>query len=320
MRSSVRPHLPEEELHAWLDGELSRAQRVEVAEHLLACLICRALEAEVRALRARSTALLAIAAPAIIRGIPLPARPARRRLRPMAAAAAALLAGGSWLASRPAPGDTPTPRLATAFVTPAILAAITPEVAREQATLREPEPRRAGATSRARTLVMASRASLTPRVIGGARAGGPSAVASRPLRTVDPMAEMAPSNLQGVQWQAASYTEGGQGNAGIAHLEGVPVNSVRLQPSSAGGRPTAMVRQLLPDGRAVWVVEGTESEVTDIARLLEASGLTMSAARRVRPDYVGSDANPGRTVRVVTVASYLPYDSLEVLSARLRME
>jgi anti-sigma factor RsiW len=58
----VRPHLPEEELHAWLDGQLSRAQASEIAEHILGCLICRALEAEVRGVRDRTTTLLALAA------------------------------------------------------------------------------------------------------------------------------------------------------------------------------------------------------------------------------------------------------------------
>ncbi|MEZ4378756.1 MAG: zf-HC2 domain-containing protein [Gemmatimonadales bacterium] len=319
MRSSVRPHLPEEELHAWLDGELSPAQRREIAEHLLACLICRALEGEVRALRARSSALLALASPARIRGLPLPARRPRRRLRPGAAAAAAVaLAGGTWLAtSRPAPGDESAPRLATAFVAPAILAAVSPALAPDaQATVASNE-RRTG--SRARTLTLASRATLTPNVIGGRTRTPPTSI-SRPLRTVDPMAELAPSTLQGVRWESADYSEARQAGAAIAHLDGVPVSSVRLQPSPVGGRPTAMVRQLLADGRAVWVVEGTEGEVSDIARLLEASGLTMSAARRVRPDYIGSDAEPTRTVRVVTVASYLPYDSLESLTERLRVE
>ena len=50
--SSVRPHVPEEELHAYRDGELSSAQRAEIAEHLLGCLLCRALDAEVEEVRA----------------------------------------------------------------------------------------------------------------------------------------------------------------------------------------------------------------------------------------------------------------------------
>src|SRR5690606_9424740 len=85
VRNSVRPHLPEEELHAWLDKQLSRAQSREIAEHLMACLICRALEAEVRGLRDRTTALLAIAAPRNIQGMPAASRgavgPNRRQLR-----------------------------------------------------------------------------------------------------------------------------------------------------------------------------------------------------------------------------------------------
>ena len=61
--SSVRPHVPEEELHAFRDGELSPAQRAEIAEHLVGCLLCRAQDAEVEALRGRTAALLALAVP-----------------------------------------------------------------------------------------------------------------------------------------------------------------------------------------------------------------------------------------------------------------
>ena len=65
--SVVRPHIPEEELHAYCDGELSATQRVEIAEHLLGCLICHSQHAMVEAVRLRATTLLSIAVPLNIR-------------------------------------------------------------------------------------------------------------------------------------------------------------------------------------------------------------------------------------------------------------
>ena len=82
-----------------------------------------------------------------------------------------------------------------------------------------------------------------------------------------------------------------------------------------------MVRQLLPDGRAVWVIEGTIDDLDQVSRVLEASGLTLATPRRARPDYIGTDAAPVRTSRMVTVASYLPADSLDALmGARLKLD
>lgn len=320
MRSRVRPHIPEDELHAYLDAQLSPAQRAEIAEHLLACLICRALEGEVRVLRHRSAALLAVAAPRTIRGVPLPAV-RRRRLRggPIAAAAAAaLVIAGSVSVARDgggSAGDGPVLATASAFVAPAILARVAAPAITNEPTATEP---RRTASSRTRTLTLASRASVAPRVIPVRQVTGGS---SRRLRVVDPMLEVAPSGT-GEAWETTSFQDAREAASGaIAHLDGIPVNTVRLQPSTHGGRPTAMVRQVLPDGRTIWVVEGAVEELGPVYQLLEASGLSLSTPRRARPDYIGSDEAPIRTVRMVTVAAYLPIDSVEALAgARLKLD
>jgi hypothetical protein len=313
----VRPHLPEEELHAWLDGQLSRAQSSEIAEHVLGCLICRALEAEVRGVRDRTTTLLALAAPRSFRA--LPARNVGRgglgRLRTgTAAAAAAVLIGlASWGATRnlqPA-GEPGSTQLAGAFVAPALFAraAALPSMDSVAAT---PLP---AATSR--TLTLASRTTMSPRVMPARSTSIP--VSARRLGVVDPMLGVGPS---GEGWETTSLQEAREATAGaLAHLEGVTVNAVRIQPSDVGGRPTAMVRHLMPDGRAVWVVEGTLDDLAPIYRVLEASGLSLSTPRRARPDYIGTDEQPVRTSRMVTVASFLPIDSLEKLaSTRLKLD
>ena len=51
-------HIPEDELHAYLDQGLSRSQCVEIESHLAACPSCRATRDAIAALRDRTTALL----------------------------------------------------------------------------------------------------------------------------------------------------------------------------------------------------------------------------------------------------------------------
>src|ERR1041385_7905834 len=51
-------HIPEDELHAYLDQALSRSQCAEIETHLSACKLCQARRSAVAALRDRTTALL----------------------------------------------------------------------------------------------------------------------------------------------------------------------------------------------------------------------------------------------------------------------
>lgn len=315
----MRPHIPDEELHAWLDGQLSRRQNAEIANHLLGCLICRALEAEVRALRSRTTALLALAAPRRIVGPVKPPVPVRRQLRTGVAAAAALaLLGTTWAVSNGPGPATQGPSLATVLVAPAILARVTaPLVAPSADSLRDTPLLPARSTSRTATLAQRA-TSMAPRMVEP-RPVTTMTVASRRMRVADPLLEVGPA---GEGWETTSLQEAREAASGaVAHLEGIPVHAVRLQPSRLGGRPTAMVRQLLPDGRAVWVVEGAVEDLDQVSRVLEASGLSLASPRRAHPDYVGTDEQPIRTTRMVTVASYLPADSLDaLLGSRLKLD
>ena len=63
-------HIPEEELHAYLDQALSRSQCVEIEHHLAGCRLCRAERDGIAALRDRTTALLVAASPRQIRPRP----------------------------------------------------------------------------------------------------------------------------------------------------------------------------------------------------------------------------------------------------------
>src|SRR5919106_6342780 len=56
-------HIPEDELHAYLDQGLSRSQAVEIESHLAGCSSCQATRDAIAALRDLTTALLATLSP-----------------------------------------------------------------------------------------------------------------------------------------------------------------------------------------------------------------------------------------------------------------
>src|SRR5919202_534093 len=70
-------HIPEEELHAYLDQAPSRSQCVEIESHLAVCPSCQSARDGIAALRDRTTALLAKLAPP--RGFPPAFESLRRR-------------------------------------------------------------------------------------------------------------------------------------------------------------------------------------------------------------------------------------------------
>lgn len=296
--SSVRPHVPEEELHAFHDGELSSAQRAEIAEHLLGCLLCRALNGEVQEVRSRSAALLSRAVPRVVR------RPgARRRILatwrgPIAAGLVALVGGATWLAFQPAPAHTP--QLATAFTTPGLFA--------DLRSIRAP----ALPDATELRLAMVAKSHVAPRVVASM-----TVPVSRMGLQAAGVEEIDPTG--GGDWEAMSVDGATEASHGaIARLEGLQVSRVQIRRSPTGERPTILVRQQSPDGRSVWVVEGPADQLASLSEMFQASGLTMSIPLRTRPDYIGSDANPIRTERMVAVAAYLPVDSLDALSGKLK--
>jgi|CXWL01.1.fsa_nt_gi hypothetical protein len=297
MSKCARPHVPEEEFHAWLDGALSRAQSAELAEHLFGCLICRATHAEAVATRDRSIAILAYAAPlGHRRALPMVQATSRRRQSAIAAAVGVLMVGG-WLANQPATLALPTPRLSTmAFVAPALHASFLDNAALQVSAV----------ASGPRQLSVQA---LRPEMVRPAALG--RVVALAPVAEVDPAI-----SWEAISWDDALAAAGGS----LARLEGLPVTGVRLQRNGTGIRPTFFVKQRLPDGRAVWVIEGPEDRVEPVYAAVEASGLASSVALRTKPDYVISGETTVRTLRLVTIAASLPKDSVDALTARLRLE
>jgi hypothetical protein len=296
--SVVRPHVPEDELHAYCDGELSPAQRVEIAEHLLGCLICRSLHAEVDELRTRTSSLLAMAAPRAIRRpvVPQVGRQfaARRWNRITGAAAAAVIGVGVWFSLQPEQAERATTHLAAPGATPGLFGY---------------RGGTATAARAARGLRMSAAITNAPTVLGQPGIDGARTGLVSPVADVDPIVTN--------DWTETTWIDALQAsNGSLAHIAGLPVTSVRMHTSTQGGRPTFMIRQKLADGRPVWVFEGLVDDITPVNQVLEASGVGMSMALRTRGDYIGTD----RTVRMMTVVGNVPVDSLNALMKGLRLK
>jgi hypothetical protein len=141
------PHVDEGTLHAYLDGELSPAERTGLEQHLAQCATCRALLADERALRDRSTALLASARP-IDQPLPpfeqihrAPRRPWYLRTSVAWAASIVLAVGlGYYLRDPSSAFESPAPKAVTS--TADAPAAAPEQVVTRQATPRAPAGRR----------------------------------------------------------------------------------------------------------------------------------------------------------------------------------
>jgi hypothetical protein len=91
------PHIPEDELHAYLDQALGRLRCVEIESHLAECTRCRDARDGIAALRDRTTALLARLAPR--RTVVPPYAELRRRAQLRMLQYRRVVAGLAWAAS-----------------------------------------------------------------------------------------------------------------------------------------------------------------------------------------------------------------------------
>ncbi|MEO6057294.1 MAG: zf-HC2 domain-containing protein [Gemmatimonadales bacterium] len=175
-------HIPEDELHAYLDQGLSRTQCVEIESHLAACPSCQALRDGIAAMRDRTTALLARLAPPrgfrpafeVLRARAADAADRRRRRLHLTAWAASLVAavGLGWGASsiaRSGPRARPeTPAVAAVSAPSGPSRAVQPrEASSEAGEAQAADPQVARAPSRP------SAGPSAPRVRVAAMAGSP---------------------------------------------------------------------------------------------------------------------------------------------------
>jgi len=313
-------HIPEEELHAYLDQGLSRSQCVEIESHLAVCPSCQAARDGIAALRDRTTALLAKLAPR--RGFP-PAfeslrrrafveASARRRRIHVAAWAASLIAavGLGWTAHNVL---TPRPLTPAASANPAAEPiSTTPSVA--PAVLR-PQPKASVAAQ-----PVSRRPRRQPRPAVAPAESLPVVPAPNlELTTIDiPQTELD-LELDGV-WRTMSW-DGAQAEAGdkLPHIDGLPVVQVQLQASQQGKQPLMVVAQQLASGEVIRTIEGPTS---DVSHLLSRRTMTDPDPASNPADSTGSKRTMAmqRGDRMLVITGALPQDSLLAMIRRLNAE
>lgn len=341
-------HIPEDELHAYLDQGLSRSQCVEIESHLAACASCQGARDGIAALRDRTTALLARLAPP--RSFPTPFETLRRRAAlevstrrrrlHRAAWAASILAAGAfgWTASqlavaerepiatiRPAPAPSAVSRptglndSSTPSAGPAPALRPTHAALRPPRTASKPRKRSAPVASTPRPAVVAAETvevSLPPV----------TAPAELELSTIDPPAG-GDFELDGM-WRTMSWV-GAQEEAGdkLPYIDGLPVMQVQVQTGTQGKHPLMVVAQQLSSGEVIRTIEGPAS---DVSHLLARR--TMSDPD---PTALNVDSNDGTTQvyrgaggtmamqrgdRMIAITGALPPDSLLAMIRRLNAD
>jgi hypothetical protein len=348
-------HIPEDELHAYLDQGLSRSQCVEIESHLAACPSCRATRDAIAALRDRTTALLSTLAPP--RRVPpafetLRGRAAervstrRRRLRAGAWAASLVAAVGlGWTASalvgpgRPASvASHELPRVAAPAPRPQATRPPAPAastVVRSPST--EPEHAMATATEPARPTDDATPTPVRHEARGDEARGGKSrredslraaklaVIDAAPVLELTPLESRAPgeaAQLEGM-WRTMSW-DGAQSETGssVPHIDGLPVLRVQVQANDQGKRPLMVVAQQLTSGEVIQTIEGPAADVSQLLsrRTATASsgGLSVSIA--------DAGPTPDQTMamqrgdRMIAITGALPSDSLRAMIRRINAE
>ena len=331
-------HVPDEELHAYLDQALSRSQCVEIETHLAACARCSDRRDATAALRDRTTALLGQLAP---RGVIVPPpyhtlEERRIRLAPFSrwqqslrrsalwAAGIAAAVGTGWagrsLIDRPA--TAPVQATAQVQIDSAIGSAVpltsapsndfgpvTTPLPLPDRTPREPVSR-----SVAVRHVAPSASLVPPPVFQLVSSTLPS---SREAMSIEP-APLAGTEIRSPFariWRRLSWEEALQvAGSALPFIEGMPVLGVLFQPGSPGERPTVIVAQQDASGEVIQSIEGPVDKVTDLLRRQATPDTRASALTRTPPDYIDEPGGVRRANRILTVTGRLTVDSLNALA------
>lgn len=284
-------HIPEDELHAYLDQALSRSQCVEIERHLARCPRCQVQRDDIAALRDRTTALLARVGPPPI--IPpafetLMARAAVRQHRrwwwlragALAASVGGVLFLGWWMSGRlfrvePRSAIATAPTVAPASDAPRTEVVPVPAATRAApAVSRKPQPARPRPTPR---LVRASRPVGTeapaatgfalatetdPQTVYGGGAERFTLGDAPPLQLADLVAQPVGDDpgLNGLWRTIVPDGEAADTRSDIALVPGLPVVQMRVQPGTPGQDVTA-VDQMLESGDMIRTISGPAARV-----------------------------------------------------------
>lgn len=322
-------HIPEEELHAYLDQGLSRSQCVEIESHLAACPSCQAERDSIAALRDRTTALLARLAPS--RGFPPAFDSLRRRAALEISARRRRWHAGVWAASLVAAlglgwtannllmtpqTETPTRVVSRSVVPAARTPAVTPAILRPQPKRAVPARQAAQQEPSARRPPVSPAESLPPVV----------PAPTLELTSVDMSRNDQELELDGM-WRTMSW-DGAQAEAGdkLPHIDGLPVVQVQLQAAEEGKQPLMVVAQQLTSGEVIRTIEGPTS---DVSHLLARRTMTDPESVAAQSKTSGTSRGPDRTDRtmamqrgdrMLVITGALPSDSLLAMIRRLNAE
>jgi hypothetical protein len=325
------PHIPEEELHAYLDQALVRLRCVEIESHLAECTPCRETRDEIAALRDRTTAMLARLAPRRTTAPPLAdlrhraalraSQRVRMRQRAAWAASIVLALGVGWGASSLVQLSS-GPTLATRVPASQPAAADAPAQVPASETIQavsEPPAIQASEPAVSPQPVPVTRRPATRRLsrpADGARSGQ--------LANVGGITKDGQLELGGV-WRNLSW-DGAKAQAGetLARIDGLPVTEVQTQTGDSGRRPVMVVAQQLASGEVVRTIEGPVSDVSALLGTRPGAGEASDSAGAVAPAPAGRPGL-GSTLafrhgdRMFAVTGSLPSDSLRAMMRRLNL-
>jgi hypothetical protein len=333
----IMPHIPEAELHAYLDQALNRLRCVEIESHLADCTPCREARDEIAALRDRTTAMLTRLAP---RGTVAPPiteirrRAAarvfqRERFRQRAAWAASVLValgvgwgGASYLApvfsvravapvnSGPATSPLGTDGGARLTAPSQTIATTGPEVS----TTEPPALERRPESMSHRLLPHHAPHQPTSRPDQSGPAEFATAGGTQSDRQADPGGAW-----RNPRWERAPE----QASNTAARTEGRPGADGQAQGGDTGRKAMMVVTQQLKSGEVVRTIEGPVSDVAALfgTRPGEASESSASAAGSPGelPAPVGSTFSFRHGDRMLSAPGTLPSDSLRAMMRRLNL-
>ena len=327
-------HIPEAELHAYLDQALPRLRCVEIESHLAECTPCRTARDEIAALRDRTTAMLARLAPR--RTVPPPladlrhraahwaSERARFRQRAAWAASVVVALGVGWGASylvHPPSGRVLATRIPSAPTIPAAVPAPTRSDTAAPAPLEVPADEAPA--------ILAAEPAAKPPAAAAVRKPKPHGAPRK--ASVQPPAHLA--NLGGIPkdgqlefggvWRNLSWNGAkAQNGETPARIDGLPVTEVQTQAGDSGRRPLMVVAQQLASGEVIRTIEGPVSDVS--ALLGTRPGEAVDSSAPGAPVPAGRIGLGGALAfrhgdRMFAVTGSLPSDSLRAMMRRLNL-
>jgi hypothetical protein len=332
-------HIPEDELHSYLDQALSRSQCVEIESHLAHCGACRGERDGIAALRDRTTALLSSLTPVRDRIPPSwgvlsrqaeerrTRRTARRQVALWAASIVAALGlgwGAQALTHRPRPAESnlaqlpPTPvqaqRTSTGRQPAVVFHAVAPVTRPKAVPVRPSAP-----GPQAELAIDASDRAIAP----GDTLADPSP--SEPVGTRLSTGRLPTSDFEFAgegMWRTLSWDNAKRERGeSVPRIQGLPVVEVQIGMSrgDSSGGPTMIVAQQLRSGQLIRTIEGP---ATDVTRLLASQHAeSRSPWPTVQDSLAASDGTMsmlrGDRMLAIQASPSVPADSLRAMIRRL---